>query len=302
MRLRKSILYGPLTTPVHRLRKDRNRYAILHTRFVSTASTSPPPPPKEAGINWKKKKRPHIKRIIKPQPPLQPINLAQLPLTQIPPRDIQILLQPPLIITLRNDRHAPLRRPPQQDLRGALPLLLRDLRDHRALEQKRRVFRLLHIQLEEGLRAEGGIGSDGDVVFVAEMEEVRLAEVRVMFDLQSLRLDPGVAEEVQHERAGVVADADAPCQALVYQLLHCLPGALQRRGAGADLVVFVGEAGGVANRGVDVFEGDGEVDNVEVKVVDVPVCELFLADGGDALGVVEGVPEFGDEEEVGAFD
>lgn len=41
--------------------------------------------------------------------------------------------------------------------------------------------------------------------------------------------------------------------------------------------------------------------DVEVEVVDAPVLELFLADGlDDGVGVV-GVPEFGDEEEVGAF-
>jgi len=73
-------------------------------------------------------------------------------------------------------------------------------------------------------------------------------------------------------------------------------------GAGDDIFAVVGEAGRVAIRGVDVFEGDGEVHDVEVEVVDGPVLELFLADGCDARVVVEGVPELGDEEEVGAFD
>ena len=47
---------------------------------------------------------------------------------------------------------------------------------------------------------------------------------------------------------------------------------------GVDFVVFVGEAGRVADGGVDVFQGDGEVDNVQVEVVDAPVRELLLAD------------------------
>ena len=42
--------------------------------------------------------------------------------------------------------------------------------------------------------------------------------------------------------------------------------------------------------------------DVEIEVVDAPVLELFFADGLHAWAVVEGVPEFGDEEEVGAFD
>lgn len=42
--------------------------------------------------------------------------------------------------------------------------------------------------------------------------------------------------------------------------------------------------------------------DVEVEVIEAPVFELFFADGFDAGAVVERVPEFGDEEEVGAFD
>ena len=47
------------------------------------------------------------------------------------------------------------------------------------------------------------------------------------------------------------------------------------------MVVFLaveGPAGWVADRGVDVFQGDGEVDDVEVEVVDAPVGELLAAD------------------------
>lgn len=42
--------------------------------------------------------------------------------------------------------------------------------------------------------------------------------------------------------------------------------------------------------------------NVEVEVVDAPVLELFLADGSDAFLIMEGVPQLGDDEEVGALD
>ena len=41
--------------------------------------------------------------------------------------------------------------------------------------------------------------------------------------------------------------------------------------------------------------------DVEVEVVDAPVFELFAADRLDDGVVVVGVPEFGDEEEVGAL-
>ena len=40
------------------------------------------------------------------------------------------------------------------------------------------------------------------------------------------------------------------------------------------------------------------MDDVEVEVVDAPVLELLFADGLDAVVVVVGVPEFGDEKEI----
>lgn len=42
--------------------------------------------------------------------------------------------------------------------------------------------------------------------------------------------------------------------------------------------------------------------DVEVEVIDTPVLELLFADGEHVGRVVEGVPEFGDEEEIGALD
>jgi len=73
-------------------------------------------------------------------------------------------------------------------------------------------------------------------------------------------------------------------------------------GAGDDVLAVVGEAGGVAVRWVDVFQRDGEVHDVEVEVVDAPVLELLFADRLDAIVVVEGIPEFGDEVELFALD
>lgn len=57
-----------------------------------------------------------------------------------------------------------------------------------------------------------------------------------------------------------------------------MPCGFEGRGAWRDVVIFVFEAGGVFDGGVDVFEGDGEVDYVEVEVVDAPVLELLWAD------------------------
>lgn len=42
------------------------------------------------------------------------------------------------------------------------------------------------------------------------------------------------------------------------------------------------------------------MDVVQVEVVDAQVCELLAGDRGDGRGRVEGIPELGDDEEVGA--
>ena len=44
------------------------------------------------------------------------------------------------------------------------------------------------------------------------------------------------------------------------------------------------------------------MNEVEVEIVDAPVCELLAADGLDSVAVVEGVPELGDEEKIFALD
>ena len=116
-------------------------------------------------------------------------------------------------------------------------------------------------------------------------------------DLQGSGRDVGVAHHVEDQLAVEVADADAPAQAVPDEAFHGGPGLLDGRLAGPG-----GGFGRVSDGRVDVFERDGEVDEVEVEVVDGPVSELAFADRADALGVVEGVPELGDEEEVGAGD
>jgi hypothetical protein len=58
----------------------------------------------------------------------------------------------------------------------------------------------------------------------------------------------------------------------------------------------------VSHLGIDILERDGKVDDVEVEIIDSPICELFAADGLDFVAFMEGVPELGDEEEFFAGD
>ena len=124
-----------------------------------------------------------------------------------------------------------------------------------------------------------------------------------MFDLQRRGRDLRVSQQIHDQHAPEIADPDRFGQTLGDQPFHPPPRLLD---AGvAPLHLFPGgvvvPAGGVAFLGIDVLEGDGEVHDEEVEVVDSPVAQLLFADGFDVGLVVEGVPEFGDDEEVGAF-
>lgn len=78
-----------------------------------------------------------------------------------------------------------------------------------------------------------------------------------------------------------------------------MPRALQRGLAVLDLGIAIDvPPGGIPHLGRDVLERDGEVDNVEVEVVDSPICELFLRNWLDLLRIVERVPELGYDEQV----
>ena len=123
-----------------------------------------------------------------------------------------------------------------------------------------------------------------------------------MLDLQSGGTNTGIAEQVHQQLGAEVADTDAASQLLVCERLHGGPGFLDGGGAHLDLVVGGFPAWGVADGWVDVLQGDGEVHDVQVKVVDAPVGELLAADRLDLVAVVEAVPQLGDDEELLALD
>jgi hypothetical protein len=125
----------------------------------------------------------------------------------------------------------------------------------------------------------------------------------VVLDLQSRRLDLCVGEHVEQQRTGVVGYTDALGQTLLLDVLKCLPCVLQPRFAVDDLAVrLVGEPPRwVPCLGRNILERDGEVDEVEIEVVDTPVLELLLDNGLDLLLVVECLPKLGDDEEFFAL-
>lgn len=122
-----------------------------------------------------------------------------------------------------------------------------------------------------------------------------------MFDLEGGGRDLGIAEEIHDELAVKIANADGFGQTLAHKALHSRPGLLDGSFTGDNVLAIISEARWVSFRGVDIFEGDGKMDDVKVKVVDAPVLKLLFADGLHTVMVVERVPKFGDKEEVGAF-
>lgn len=120
-----------------------------------------------------------------------------------------------------------------------------------------------------------------------------------MLNLQRHGYDPCVSQQVQYQGALEVGYANGFGKAFVDKLFHCFPGFGNACFSGRDfLAAFIFPAGGIPSLWIDVLQRDGEVHDVQVPVVEACVFELLFAYRLDSLLVMEGVPEFGDEEEV----
>ena len=115
----------------------------------------------------------------------------------------------------------------------------------------------------------------------------------MVLDLEDGGLDASVFEEVLDEGGVEVGDTDVLNEARVDELLHGFPGLTDgdvlQCAVGALAVVV--PLRGVADSGVNVLQGDGEVDEVKVEVVALEVLKGALESGADVLLSVVGVPE-----------
>lgn len=68
------------------------------------------------------------------------------------------------------------------------------------------------------------------------------------------------------------------------------------------VLAIVGEARWVALGRIDIFQRDGEMHDVQVKVLDAPVLKLLFANRLNAVMIMEGVPKFGDKEQLFTLD
>lgn len=194
-------------------------------------------------------------------------DLVNLGLAEVEVGDLQVLLETALVVGLGNDSNSALSGPSEENLGCGLSVLVGNLLDQVVLEEERSVLGALHVKLVVRRGTEGGVGSDVDVVLLADVDELLLDEVWVVLDLESLGHDLGVAGEVDEGLVAVVGNTNVLGKLLLVERLESSPGLVERSLDGGDLAVLVGPAGRVADAGVNVLDGEREVDDVEVEVV-----------------------------------
>jgi hypothetical protein len=117
----------------------------------------------------------------------------------------------------------------------------------------------------------------------------------MVLDLQGGRADLGVAQQVENQRALEVGDTNRVCVSFSNQVLHCGPRLLDRGIAQLDTApAIVAPFRRIPDRGINPSEGHGEMDHVQIEVINAPVLQLLLGNGLDLVAVMEGVPELAD--------
>ena len=93
----------------------------------------------------------------------------------------------------------------------------------------------------------------------------------MMLNLVGSGPDLSIAKEIQKELGVEVGDTNEPGKLILHELLHFGPGLVDRGSVGcsgilarAALVLKVGRVFGL---GVDILQGDGEVNEIQVKIV-----------------------------------
>ena len=92
-----------------------------------------------------------------------------------------------------------------------------------------------------------------------------------MLDLQCRRLDLRVPQQIQYQLCIKVADPDTFAQSLIYQLFHGRPCLLNRGVTRYHILPIVRKSRRVPIFGIDIFQRDREMHNIQIKVIDTPV-------------------------------
>lgn len=248
-------------------------------------------------LRWLRRKT-HIDGVVESQALIKSTDGLDLTLVEIKASDVQVLRETALVIALGNNSNSALSSPAEEHLSGSLPVLLGNTLDCGMVEEEGGILGTLHVKLDEAQGSEGGVRGDGNSVLLGVLNQRLLSQVWVVFNLEGSWGDAGVAEHVHDELDVEITDADATDELLVDKTLHGGPGLLSGGIAVFDLVTLVEPSWGVADSWIHVFESDGKVDDEEIEVVDAPVGQLLPADWLDMLGLVERLPELGDDEEL----
>ena len=158
---------------------------------------------------------------------------------------------------------------------------------------------------EQGLAdhvvAEGRVLGDVDALLAAPLDEVGLEQAGVALDLVGGGGDTGGVDQSLEVLLGVVGDTDGAGLLLV-ELGHGGPGVDDGDAVEHLNITVVGEREQVLVDITCLVESDGEVDEVQVEVVEAELSKAVVKGGSDVLGSVLRVPELGGDEDVLTLD
>ncbi len=121
-------------------------------------------------------------------------------------------------------------------------------------------------------------------------------------DLEHRRFDPRIAHQVMHQTGRVVAHADPLHEAFIDQRFHRCPCLMQRHGCFMHTRLgslrIMHPFGRIAFLDRHELQRDGEVDQIEIELLQLQVFERFAACHLDMFGRVKGVPEFRSDPQV----
>lgn len=169
-----------------------------------------------------------IPGIVESQADVQARNGLQVLVVEGEVVDGQVLQQAGLLVGLRNDADSSLGVPSQEHLGGGDLVLFSDSQNDRVLEQRLHLLDLRMIQLHKGLRPEGRVAGDNDVLALDVLNQALLDQVRMVLDLEQLRSDLCASEQVLQKRAREVGHPDGLDLANADQVLHGAPGVEER--------------------------------------------------------------------------
>lgn len=247
-----------------------------------------------------------VNGVIKPDTSIQGRDCLDLILRKVEANNIKVLSKTFGVVTLGNNGEATLGCPAKEDLTGGPVVFCGNRLDEIMLKQGLELQGLLPVELNEALRTEGRVGSHSNTLLLAEVDEVGLGKVGVMFDLEDGDGNLGGAEEIHEKRALEIGDTDRANELFLNQVLESAPGLKDGNVDGNNTLVnaviaLVGPSCGVVLVIINVFEGNREMDQEEIEVVEAPPLELLADNGFNLVLLVEGVPEFRGDEEVFAF-